>query len=468
MASNLTTQVRNIADVTTAVANGDLSRKITVEARGEVAALAETINAMVDRLNAFAAEVTRVAREVGTEGKLGGQAEVAGVSGVWKDLTDSVNSLADNLTGQVRNIAEVGRASASDGVGRKITVQASGEVAALAETINRMVDQLSSFADEVTRVAREVGSEGVLGGQALVKGVSGTWKDLTDSVNGMANNLTGQVRNIADVTTAVAQGDLSKKITVDVRGEVLELKNTINTMVDQLSSFAAEVTRVAKEVGTEGILGGQATVQGVSGVWKDLTDNVNQLAATLTTQLRTIAEVSTAVTSGDLTRSITVEARGEVEELKDNINQMITNLRETTEVNAQQDWLNTNMARFSGMLQGRRDLEQVSRLIMSELTPLVGALHGGFFMSGPDGDEEEPIFRLIASYGYKRRKGIVNAFKPGESLVGQAAVERKSIVVTQAPEDYIAISSGLGASPPANIVVLPIRFEDQGLAVVEP
>src|SRR5437868_1561080 len=238
-------------------------------------------------------------------------------------------------------------------------------------------------------------------------------------------------------------------------------------MVDQLSSFAAEVTRVAKEVGTEGILGGQATVQGVSGVWKDLTDNVNQLAATLTTQLRTIAEVSTAVTSGDLTRSITVEARGEVEELKDNINQMITNLRETTEVNAQQDWLNTNMARFSGMLQGRRDLEQVSRLIMSELTPLVGALHGGFFMSGPDGDEEEPIFRLIAIYGYKRRKGIVNAFKPGESLVGQAAVERKSIVVTQAPEDYIAISSGLGASPPANIVVLPILFEDQVMAVVE-
>jgi len=466
MANNLTGQVRNIAEVTTAVANGDLSRKITVDVRGEVLELKVTINAMVDQLRAFAAEVTRVAREVGSEGILGGQARVGGVSGVWKDLTDNVNFMASNLTTQVRNIADVTTAVANGDLGRKITVQASGEVAALADTINRMVDQLSSFAAEVTRVAREVGTEGILGGQAEVKGVSGTWKDLTDSVNGMANNLTGQVRNIAEVTTAVANGDLSRKITVDVRGEVLELKNTINTMVDQLSSFAAEVTRVAKEVGTEGILGGQATVEGVSGVWKDLTDNVNQLAATLTTQLRAIADVSTAVTSGDLTRSITVEARGEVEELKDNINQMITNLRETTEVNAQQDWLNTNMARFSGMLQGQRDLKQVSRLIMSELTPLVGALHGAFFMSSPNGDDE-PLFRLIASYGYKRRKGIVNAFKPGESLVGQAAVEGKPILVTDAPADYIAISSGLGAASPANIVVLPILFEDRVMAVVE-
>jgi HAMP domain-containing protein/CheY-like chemotaxis protein/signal transduction histidine kinase len=468
MANNLTGQVRNIAEVTTAVANGDLSRKITVDVHGEVLGLKETINAMVDQLRAFAAEVTRVAREVGSEGMLGGQARVEGVSGVWKDLTDNVNFMASNLTTQVRNIADVTTAVANGDLGRKITVEASGEVAALAETINRMVDQLSSFADEVTRVAREVGTEGMLGGQAVVKGVSGTWKDLTDSVNGMANNLTGQVRNIAEVTTAVAQGDLSKKITVDVRGEVLELKNTINTMVDQLSSFAAEVTRVAKEVGAEGILGGQATVQGVSGVWKDLTDNVNQLAATLTTQLRTIAEVSTAVTSGDLTRSITVEARGEVEELKDNINQMITNLRETTEVNAQQDWLNTNMARFSGMLQGQRDLKQVSRLIMSELTPLVGALHGAFFMGTPsDDEEEETLFRLIASYGYKRRKGIQNEFKPGESLVGQAALERKSIVVAEAPENYIVVSSGLGEAVPVNIVVLPVLFEDQVMAVVE-
>src|SRR5204862_517608 len=304
MASNLTTQVRNIADVTTAVANGDLSRKITVEARGEVAALAETINAMVDRLNAFAAEVTRVAREVGTEGKLGGQAEVAGVSGVWKDLTDSVNNLADNLTGQVRNIADVTTAVANGDLSRKITVDARGEIQELKNTINTMVDQLSSFAAEVTRVAREVGTEGILGGQADVKGVSGTWKDLTDSVNGMANNLTGQVRNIAEVTTAVANGDLSRKITVDVRGEVLELKETINAMVDQLRAFAAEVTRVAREVGSEGILGGQARVEGVSGVWKDLTDNVNFMAANLTTQVRNIADVTTAVANGDLGRKI--------------------------------------------------------------------------------------------------------------------------------------------------------------------
>src|SRR5207244_777373 len=285
----------------------------------------------------------------------------------------------------------------------KITVEARGEVAALAETINAMVDRLNAFAAEVTRVAREVGTEGKLGGQAEVADVSGVWKDLTDSVNNMADNLTTQVRNIADVTTAVANGDLGRKITVEASGGVAALAETINRMVDQLSSFADEVTRVAREVGTAGILGGQATVQGVSGVWKDLTDNVNQLAATLTTQLRTIAEVSTAVTSGDLTRSITVEARGEVEELKDNINQMITNLRETTEVNAQQDWLNTNMARFSGMLQGRRDLKQVSRLIMSELTPLVGAQHAAFFMGETEG-EAERLFRLIASYGYKRRK----------------------------------------------------------------
>src|SRR5215203_3130993 len=387
MASNLTAQVRNIAGVTTAVATGDLTKKITVDARGEVLELKNTINTMVDQLRAFAAEVTRVAREVGSEGILGGQARVEGASGVWADLTDNVNFMAKNLTTQVRNIADVTTAVANGDLTRQITVEASGEVAALAETINRMVDQLSSFADEVTRVAREVGTDGILGGQANVRGVSGTWKDLTDNVNTLADNLSSQVRNIAEVTTAVAEGDLSKKITVDARGEVLALKNTVNTMVDQLSSFAAEVTRVAKEVGTEGRLGGQANVAGVSGVWKGLTDNVNQLAGTLTTHLRAIAEVSTAVTSGDLTRSITVEAAGEVEELKDNINQMITNLRETTDVNAQQDWLNTNTARFSGLLQGQRDLNAVSRLIMSELTPLVGSQHGAFFMTDTTHDE---------------------------------------------------------------------------------
>jgi CheY-like chemotaxis protein/signal transduction histidine kinase/HAMP domain-containing protein len=368
----------------------------------------------------------------------------------------------------VRNIAQVTTAVATGDLSQKITVDVKGEILQLKNTINTMVDQLSGFADEVTRVAREVGTEGKLGGQARVKGVSGVWKDLTDNVNTLADNLTSQVRNIADVTTAVANGDLSKKITVDVRGEVLELKSTINTMVDQLSSFAAEVTRVAREVGTEGILGGQAEVEGVSGVWKNLTDNVNQLAGTLTTQLRAIAEVSTAVTQGDLTRSIAVQAKGEVAELKDNINQMITNLRATTEINAQQDWLNTNAARFSGMLQGQRDLEAVSQLIMSELTPLVSAQVGAFFMSEMNGGgADEAKLRLIASYGYKRRKSVANRFEIGEGLVGQAALERKAILLTKAPEDYITVASGLGESAPVNIVVLPVLFEDQVMAVIE-
>src|SRR6059036_3866190 len=468
LADNLTNQVRNIADVTTAVATGDLSKKITVEARGEILELKETINTMVDQLRTFAAEVTRVAKEVGTEGRLGGQANVEGVSGTWKDLTDNVNTLADNLTTHVRNIAEVTTAVANGDLSKKITVSVKGEILALKNTINIMVDQLSSFADEVTRVAREVGTDGKLGGQARVKGVSGTWKDLTDNVNAMADNLTNQVRNIAEVTTAVAKGELSKKITVDARGEILELKNTINIMVDQLSSFAAEVTRVAKEVGTEGKLGVQAQVEGVSGVWKGLTDNVNQLAGTLTTQLRAISEVSTAVTKGDLTRSIAVEAEGEVAELKDTINQMITNLAETTRANQAQDWLNSNLARFTGMLQGERDLETVSRLIMSELTPLVGAQHGAFFMmESPDGEGDDFELRLISTYGYKQRKNVPNKFKIGEALVGQAALEQKPILVTQAPDDYVRISSGLGEGLPINLIVLPVLFEDQVMAVVE-
>src|SRR3989475_5346489 len=305
---------------------------------------------MVDQLRSFASEVTRVAREVGTEGKLGGQAKVEGVSGTWKDLTDNVNFMAGNLTSQVRNIAAVTTAVANGDLSKKITVDVKGEILELKDTINTMVDQLRSFAAEVTRVAREVGTEGKLGGQASVPGVAGTWKDLTEGVNFMASNLTGQVRNIADVTKAVANGDLSKKITVDVKGEILELKNTVNTMVDQLSSFASEVTRVAREVGTEGKLGGQANVPGAAGTWKHLTDNVNQLAANLTTQVRAIAEVATAVTKGDLTRMITVEAMGEVAALKDNINEMIVNLKDTTLKNSEQDWLKTNLAKFSRML----------------------------------------------------------------------------------------------------------------------
>jgi len=469
MANNLTDQVRGIAEVTTAVADGDLTRKITVEAKGEVAALADTINTMVDQLSSFADEVTRVAREVGTEGKLGGQAKVPGVGGTWKDLTDNVNFMARNLTDQVRNIALVTTAIAQGDLSQKITIDAQGEILELKSTINTMVDQLSSFADEVTRVAREVGTEGKLGGQAEVPGVGGTWKSLTDNVNSMARNLTDQVRNIALVTTAIAGGDLSQKITIDAQGEILELKSTINTMVEQLSSFADEVTRVAREVGTEGKLGGQAEVEGVSGTWKALTQNVNQLAANLTTQVRAIADVSTAVTQGDLTRSITVEAQGEVAELKDTINQMIGNLRATTQANAEQDWLKTNIARISGMLQGQRDLGQVTQLIMSEVTPVVSAQHGAFFLIEHDEDSGDPLLRLSASYGYRpdgNGDGPLS-FALGEGLVGQAALEARAITLADVPDSYIRIRSALGEAPPAQIAVLPIMFEEQVLGVVE-
>ena len=405
MAANLTGQVRNIAEVTTAVALGDLSKKITVDVRGEILELKNTINTMVDQLNSFASEVTRVAREVGTEGKLGGQAQVRGVAGTWKDLTDNVNSMAENLTGQVRNIAEVTTAVARGDLSKKITVDVKGEILELKTTINTMVDQLNSFAGEVTRVAREVGTEGKLGGQARVEGVGGTWKDLTDNVNLMATNLTNQVRGIADVVTAVAQGNLKRKLTVDAKGEIAALADTINGMIETLATFADQVTNVAREVGIEGKLGGQARVPGAAGLWRDLTDNVNQLAANLTTQVRSIAEVATAVTKGDLTRSISVEASGEVAALKDNINEMIRNLKDQTLKNAEQDWLKTNLARFSRMLQGERDLATVSHLIMSELAPLVNAQYGVFYVTNRD--EEETKLELAASYGAesKRRSG---------------------------------------------------------------
>ncbi|QKT03685.1 HAMP domain-containing protein [Ectothiorhodospiraceae bacterium 2226] len=465
MAGNLTGQVRNIAEVTTAVANGDLSKKITVNVRGEILELKNTINTMVDQLGSFASEVSRVAREVGTEGKLGGQAEVDGVAGTWKDLTDNVNSMAANLTGQVRNIAEVTTAVANGDLSKKITVNVKGEILELKNTINTMVDQLNSFASEVTRVAREVGTEGKLGGQAEVKGVAGTWKDLTDNVNSMAANLTGQVRNIAEVTTAVANGDLSKKITVDVRGEILELKNTINTMVDQLGSFASEVTRVAREVGSEGMLGGQAKVPGAAGLWRDLTDNVNQLADNLTTQVRAIAEVATAVTKGDLTRSIMVQASGEVAALKDNINEMIRNLKDTTLKNKEQDWLKTNIAKLTKMLQGQRDLLTVSRLILSEIAPLVEAQHGVFYVMKPDA--EEPVLDLMASYAYRERQGVPKRFRLGEGLVGQCAYEGAPMVVSDVPPNYIAVNSALGEAAPFNIIVLPVLFEGEVKAVIE-
>ncbi|MFE3203392.1 HAMP domain-containing protein [Embleya sp. NPDC059237] len=464
MAENLTAQVRSIAQVTTAVAQGDLSQKIRVDARGEILELKETINTMVDQLSAFADEVTRVAREVGTEGNLGGQATVRGASGTWKDLTDNVNVMASNLTGQVRSIAQVATAVARGDLSRKITVEAKGEVAALAEVINTMVDTLSAFADEVTRVAREVGTEGILGGQARVPNVAGTWKDLTDNVNSMANNLTGQVRNIALVTTAVANGDLSKKIDVDARGEILELKTTINTMVDQLSSFAAEVTRVAREVGSEGRLGGQAEVEGVSGTWKRLTENVNELAGNLTRQVRAIAEVASAVAEGDLTRSITVDASGEVAELKDNINAMVGSLRETTRANEEQDWLKSNLARVSALMQGHRDLAVVAELVMDELTPLVGAQYGAFYLAeeGATGTG----LRLIGSYGLGADDGHATHIPPGRTLVGQAARSRRTIAVDDVPTDYV-VSSGLGRAAPTALIVLPIVVEDQVLGVIE-
>src|SRR5580693_2767385 len=466
MANNLTSQVRSIAQVTTAVARGDLSQKIRVDARGEILELKETINTMVDQLSAFADEVTRVAREVGTQGNLGGQAVVRGVSGTWKDLTDNVNVMASNLTAQVRSIAQVATAVERGDLSQQITVEAKGEVAALTQTINRMVGTLSAFADEVTRVAREVGTEGRLGGQADVKGVAGTWKDLTDNVNSMANNLTGQVRNIAQVTTAVAQGDLSKKIDVDARGEILELKTTINTMVDQLSSFAAEVTRVAREVGSEGRLGGQAEVEGVSGTWKRLTENVNELAGNLTLQVRAIAEVTSAVAAGDLTRSISVEAQGEVAELKDNINAMVWSLRETTQANQQQDWLKTNLARIAGMMQGHRDLAIVAELIIDELAPLTGAQHGTFFLTEPTADGDTQL-RLIAGYGLRADETAPIQYRLGQSLIGQVARSKRSIVVANLPEGYVTISSGLGEAPPANLAIVPVLFEDQVLGVIE-
>jgi HAMP domain-containing protein/signal transduction histidine kinase/PleD family two-component response regulator len=466
MAGNLTGQVRNIAEVTTAVANGDISKKITVEGQGEILELKDTINTMVDQLNGFASEVTRVAREVGTEGKLGGQAHVRGVGGVWKDLTDNVNLMAGQLTEQVRGIARVVTAVAEGDLSKKITVDVQGEILELKNTINTMVDQLNAFANEVTRVAREVGTDGKLGGQANVEGVAGIWEDLTDNVNTMASNLTDQVRGIARVVTAVANGNLKGKLTLEAKGEIAELAETINSMTDTLAVFADQVTSVAREVGVEGRLGGQAKVPGASGTWRDLTDNVNQLSATLTTQVRAIAEVATAVAKGDLTQSIGVEASGEVAILKDNINEMIGNLKSTTEKNQEQDWLKTNLARFTRMLQGQRDPMTVSKMILSELAPLVNAEHGVFYgMVPPNGSDAHLAFQ--AGYAYKQRKGVPTEFRLGEGLVGQCALEKRRIILTEVPADYVRISSGLGEAKPLNIIVLPVLFEGDTRAVIE-
>jgi HAMP domain-containing protein/CheY-like chemotaxis protein/signal transduction histidine kinase len=465
MASNLTAQVRNIAEVATAIAGGDLSKKITVDVRGEMLLLKDTLNTMVEQLRSFAAEVTRVAREVGTDGRLGGQAVVPGVAGTWKDLTDNVNLLAANLTTQVRNIAEVTTAVARGDLSRKITVDVKGEILELKNTINTMVDQLNGFASEVTRVAREVGTEGLLGGQAQVPGVAGTWKDLTDTVNVMAANLTEQVRGIVKVVTAVANGDLKQNLAVKSKGEVAALAETINNMTDTLATFADQVTTVAREVGVEGRLGGQANVPGAAGTWKDLTGNVNLLAANLTTQVRAIAEVATAVTKGDLTRSIQVEARGEVAELKDNINTMIDNLRLTTDRNTEQDWLKTNLAKFTNMLQGQRDLTTVGRLLLSELTPLVNAHQGVIYQM--EGEEKNSSLRLLAAYADDGANGHPQALELGHGLIGQCALDKRRMLITDMSESTVPISSALLKVKPRNNIVLPVLFENQVKAVIE-
>jgi HAMP domain-containing protein/CheY-like chemotaxis protein/signal transduction histidine kinase len=464
MASNLTGQVRNIAEVATAIASGDLSRKITVDVRGEILQLKETLNTMVEQLRSFAAEVTRVAREVGSEGRLGGQANVSGVAGTWKDLTDSVNAMAGNLTAQVRNIAEVTTAVARGDLSRKITVDVKGEILELKNTINTMVDQLNAFAAEVTRVGREVGTDGKLGGQAQVPGVAGIWKDLTDNVNVMAVNLTEQVRGIAKVVTAVANGELTQKLTVNAKGEIAALAETINNMTGTLATFADQVTTVAREVGVEGRLGGQANVPGASGTWKDLTGNVNLLADNLTNQVRAIAEVATAVTKGDLTRSIQVEARGEVAQLKDNINTMIDNLRLTTDRNTEQDWLKTNLARFTGMFQGQRDLAAVGRLLLSELAPLINVQQGLIYQMESDESAELVLLSAFASDG---DDGKLRRLQIGEGLVGQCAAEKKRMLIADLPANTISIRSGLVEAVPRNVVVLPVLFEDRVKAVIE-
>jgi HAMP domain-containing protein/CheY-like chemotaxis protein/signal transduction histidine kinase len=464
MASNLTGQVRNIAEVATAIATGDLSKKITVDVRGEILQLKETLNTMVEQLRSFAAEVTRVAREVGSEGRLGGQANVPGVAGTWKDLTDSVNAMAGNLTGQVRNIAEVTTAVARGDLSRKITVDVKGEILELKNTINTMVDQLNAFAAEVTRVAREVGTDGKLGGQAQVPGVAGTWKDLTDNVNVMAANLTEQVRGIVKVVTAVANGELTQKLTVNAKGEVAALAETINNMTNTLATFADQVTTVAREVGVEGRLGGQANVPGASGTWKDLTGNVNLLADNLTNQVRAIAEVATAVTKGDLTRSIQVEASGEVADLKDNLNTMIDNLRLTTDRNTEQDWLKTNLARFTGMLQGQRDLTTVGRMMLSELAPLVNAQQGVIYQMET---EESAGMVLLSAFASDGQGGHLRHLSLGEGLVGQCAAEKRRMLINDLPEHTIPIRSGLFEAIPRNVIVLPVLFEDRVKAVIE-
>jgi signal transduction histidine kinase/CheY-like chemotaxis protein/HAMP domain-containing protein len=450
------------------VKNGDFSVRMPLDWTGVAGKIADRLNDVIAANETLGEDLARVSRVVGREGKLSQRIVVSGSDRVWSESILSVNTLIDDLVRPTSEMQRVIGAVAGGDLSKKITADVEGEVLDLKHTINAMVDQLNLFVSEVTRVIREVGTEGKLGQAAAVTiEVGGVWKDLTDNVNVMAGNLTGQVRDIAEVTTAVANGDLSKKISADVKGEFLELKNTVNAMVDQLNRFASEVTRVAREVGVEGKLGGQAQSAEVAGVWKDLTDNVNQLAANLTNQVRAIADVATAVTEGDLTRQVGVEASGEVAVLKDKLNEMIRNLRETTRQNTEQDWLKTNLERFARMLQGQRDLATVSNLILSELAPLVSAQHGVFYTLTSDTPGGEPVLRYEAGYGYTERKHLANEFRLGEGLVGQCAREKQRILLTDVPGDYVTINSGLGASAPLNIIVLPILFEGSVRAVVE-
>jgi signal transduction histidine kinase/CheY-like chemotaxis protein/HAMP domain-containing protein len=450
------------------VRSGDFSVRMPLDWTGVPGKIADQLNEVIAANQALGAELARVSRVVGREGRLSQRVEGRGSERAWAGSIDSVNSLIDDLVRPTSEMQRVIGAVAGGDLSKKVTADVEGEVLELKLTINAMVDQLNLFISEVTRVIREVGTEGKLGQAAAVTiEVGGVWKDLTDNVNVMAGNLTGQVRDIAEVTTAVANGDLSKKISADVKGEFLELKNTVNAMVDQLNRFASEVTRVAREVGVEGKLGGQAQSAEVAGVWKDLTDNVNQLAANLTNQVRAIADVATAVTEGDLTRQVGVEASGEVAVLKDKLNEMIRNLRETTRQNTEQDWLNTNLERFARMLQGQRDLATVSSMILSELAPLVSAQHGVFYTLASDEPGGEGVLRYQAGYGYTERKHLANEFRLGEGLVGQCAREKQRILLTDVPGDYVTINSGLGASTPLNIIVLPILFEGSVRAVVE-
>ena len=455
-----------LLSVLSQVKGGDFTVRMPLDWTGVPGKVADVLNEVIIANEALEKELARVSRVVGRQGELSQRAVLGGWTQSWSSGLESVNSLIDALVRPTSEMQRVIGAVADGDLSKKVSTEVGGEMLELKNTINAMVDQLNGFVSEVSRVAREVGTEGKLGqAAAFTTEVGGVWKDLTDNVNLMAGNLTGQVRNIAEVTTAVANGDLSKKISIDVNGEFLELKNTVNAMVDQLKTFSGEVTRVAREVGVEGKLGGQAQSKEVGGVWKDLTDNVNQLAANLTNQVRAISEVATAVTEGDLTRQVRVEASGEVAVLKDVLNEMIRNLRETTRQNVEQDWLKTNRERFTRMLQGQDDLTEVSSMILSELATLVSAQHGVFYTMTSHADEA--VLEMQAGYGYEERKHLSTTFRLGEGLVGQCAKEKKRILLTDVPGDYVRINSGLGESVPLSIIVLPVLFEGSVRAVVE-